>query len=173
MDTRSESVELKLVRDGFRNYLQIDQIEVREEQYETQMMLQNDLSYFLKLEIRGINQERKYCYCINSKQSLKRVLELKTIRYEELREILLGLLSALQQLKEYCIEVPRDISVTGFDNIMPTSTSYFLTTAKQDFIELGRVATQILLNAIETPSNTKTTTYIDCNIIVRKSVKII
>lgn len=82
-------------------------------------------------------------------------------------------IKVIQQLKEYGIEVPRDISVTGFDNIMPTSTSFFLTTAKQDFIELGRVATQILLNEIETPSNTKTTTYIDCNIIVRKSVKII
>ncbi|MBQ4521446.1 MAG: FHA domain-containing protein [Lachnospiraceae bacterium] len=97
-------MEFKLVRDGFRNYLQIENVEVQEEQYETQMMLQNDLSYFLKLEIRGINQDRKYCYCVNSKQSLKRVLDLKAIGYEELREILIGLLNALKQLKEYFLK---------------------------------------------------------------------
>ena len=100
-------MEVKLVRDGFRNYLLIEEIEVKEEQYETQMMLQNDLSYFLKLEIRGINQERKYCYCINSKQSLKRVLELKNIGFEELKTILMGLLSALKQLKEYFLKEDR------------------------------------------------------------------
>ena len=100
-------MEFKLVRDGFRNYLQIENVTVQEEQYETQMMLQNDLSYFLKLEIRGINQDRKYCYCVNSKQSLKRVLDLKAIGYGELKEILMGLLSALKQLKEYFLKEDR------------------------------------------------------------------
>lgn len=97
-------MEFKLVRDGFRNYIQVEDIDVREEQYETQMMLQNDLSYFLKLEIRGINQDRKYCYCINSKQSLRRILNLKAIEYEELKEIFFRLLNALKQLKEYFLK---------------------------------------------------------------------
>ena len=100
-------MEFKLVRDGFRNYLQVEDIEVQEEQYETQMLLQNDLSYFLKLEIQGINQDRKYCYCINSKQSLKRILDLKAIGYEELKEILIGLLNAFKQLKEFFLKEDR------------------------------------------------------------------
>ena len=100
----SERMEFKLIRDGFRNYLQIENMEVKEEQYETQMMLQNDLSGFLKLEIRGINQDKKYCYCVNSKQSLKRVLDLKVMDYEEIRDILTGLLDALKQIKEYFLK---------------------------------------------------------------------
>lgn len=97
-------MEFNLIRDGFRNYLQIENVEVREEQYETQMLLQNDLPYFLKLEIRGINQDRKYCYGINSKQSLRRILDFKVLGYEELKQILTGLLSALKQLKEYFLK---------------------------------------------------------------------
>lgn len=102
-------MEFKLIRDGFRNYLQVEGIEVKEEQYETQMLLKNDLSHFLKLEIRGINQNRSYCYCVNSKQSLRRVLDLKAMEYEELKDILMGILSALKQLKEYFLKEDRAI----------------------------------------------------------------
>jgi len=79
----------------------------------------------------------------------------------------------IQQLKKRGIEVPQDISVTGFDNVLPTSANFLLTTAKQNFIELGRVATQKLLNEIRSPNNVKTTTYINCDIILRNSVKIL
>ena len=79
VSTGGERMEFKLIRDGFKNYLQIENVEVKEEQYETQMVLQNNLPYFLKLEIRGINEDKKYCYQVNSKQSLRRILDLKTM----------------------------------------------------------------------------------------------
>ena len=61
VSTGGERMEFKLIRDGFKNYLQIENVEVKEEQYETQMVLQNNLPYFLKLEIRGINQVKGDC----------------------------------------------------------------------------------------------------------------
>lgn len=104
VSTGGERMEFKLIRDGFKNYLQIENVEVKEEQYETQMVLQNNLPYFLKLEIRGINEDKKYCYQVNSKQSLRRILDLKTMGYEELKEIITGLLEALKQVKEYFLK---------------------------------------------------------------------
>jgi DNA-binding LacI/PurR family transcriptional regulator len=59
-------------------------------------------------------------------------------------------LGLLRQLREAGRNVPRDLSVVGFDD-MPEA-AYFtppLTTIRQDFTELGRRCLQILLSRIE------------------------
>jgi len=59
-------------------------------------------------------------------------------------------LGLLRRLHEAGREVPRDISVVGFDDI--PEAAYFtpaLTTVRQDFSELGRRCLQILLQRIE------------------------
>jgi len=59
-------------------------------------------------------------------------------------------LGLLRRLHEAGREVPRDISVVGFDDI--PESAYFtppLTTVRQDFAELGRRCLQILLGRIE------------------------
>src|SRR5690606_14318994 len=59
-------------------------------------------------------------------------------------------LGLLRRLREAGREVPRDLSVVGFDDI--PEAAYFtpsLTTIRQDFAELGRRCLQILLRRIE------------------------
>lgn len=62
-------------------------------------------------------------------------------------QMALGLVRAFN---EAGIEVPRDVSVAGFDDI--PEAEYFwppLTTVHQDFIELGRRSIDLLINAID------------------------
>jgi DNA-binding LacI/PurR family transcriptional regulator len=59
-------------------------------------------------------------------------------------------LGLLRRLREAGREVPRDLSVVGFDDI--PESAYFappLTTVRQDFAELGRRCLRILLDRIE------------------------
>ena len=59
-------------------------------------------------------------------------------------------LGLLRQLREAGRNVPRDLSIVGFDDI--PEAAYFtppLTTIRQDFTELGRRCLQILLGRIE------------------------
>jgi DNA-binding LacI/PurR family transcriptional regulator len=59
-------------------------------------------------------------------------------------------LGLLRRLHEAGREVPRDISIVGFDDI--PEAAYFtpaLTTVRQDFSELGRRCLQVLLERIE------------------------
>lgn len=63
-------------------------------------------------------------------------------------------LGLLRRLHEAGREVPRDISLVGFDDI--PEAAYFtppLTTVRQDFTELGRRCLQILLGRIEGESS--------------------
>jgi DNA-binding LacI/PurR family transcriptional regulator len=59
-------------------------------------------------------------------------------------------LGLLRQMREAGRDVPRDLSVVGFDDI--PEAAYFtppLTTIRQDFTELGRRCLQVLLGRIE------------------------
>jgi DNA-binding LacI/PurR family transcriptional regulator len=65
-------------------------------------------------------------------------------------------LGLLRRLHEAGREVPRDLSVVGFDD-MPEA-AYFtppLTTIRQDFTELGRRCLNILIGRIEGEEVTK------------------
>ena len=53
----------------------------------------------------------------------------------------------LDQAKCRGIEVPRDLSVIGFDDV-PIAQSYGLTTIKQPIVERGQIAAQMLVDAI-------------------------
>jgi DNA-binding LacI/PurR family transcriptional regulator len=58
----------------------------------------------------------------------------------------------LRRFNEAGSEVPRDLSVVGFDDI--PEAAYFtppLTTVRQDFSELGRRCLRMLLEQIEGP----------------------
>jgi DNA-binding LacI/PurR family transcriptional regulator len=61
-------------------------------------------------------------------------------------QMALGLLHAF---RESGLDVPGDISVVGFDDI-PEARHYWpsLTTVRQDFVEIGRRAVEILLEEI-------------------------
>jgi DNA-binding LacI/PurR family transcriptional regulator len=79
-------------------------------------------------------------------------------------------LGVLRATHEAGREVPRDLSVVGFDDI--PEAAYFLpplTTVRQDFIEMGRRSLETLLRTIETGQRTGSASLVPPELIVRAS----
>ena len=58
-------------------------------------------------------------------------------------------ISAIRALQDFNLRVPQDVSVIGFDDIKAAAfTLPRLTTINQPLEEIGRIATQSLLNRI-------------------------
>lgn len=76
-------------------------------------------------------------------------------------------LGAMQALREYGLDVPKDISVTGFDDIPAAShTNPPLTTVNQPVETLGEAAANLLIDLIE-HKETKTRLTFETTIVVR------
>ncbi|WP_243074450.1 LacI family DNA-binding transcriptional regulator [Microbacterium sp. SS28] len=81
-------------------------------------------------------------------------------------QMALGLMHAIRDER---LDVPRDISIVGFDDI-PEAAHFWppLTTVRQDFIELGRRAVELLLGPLDDAGSVMTTT-ITPELVVRAS----
>lgn len=67
--------------------------------------------------------------------------------------------------------VPKDFSVTGFDNLsLSNNTFHSLTTVNQDFYRMGVYATQILLNKINKKETDIVCRLLSCDIVKRTSL---
>lgn len=79
-------------------------------------------------------------------------------------------LGAMKALHELGRDIPSDVSVVGFDD-MDESRAFWppLTTVRQNFREVGRVAMERLLSQIEDPDAAPQTTLIPTELIVRES----
>lgn len=79
-------------------------------------------------------------------------------------------IGAIRALQDFKLRVPEDISVIGFDNI---SASAFaqprLTTINQPLAEIGRIATQSLLNRIHQTALPEDEITVEPELIVRES----
>ena len=75
-------------------------------------------------------------------------------------------------LEEMNIKIPDQISVTGFDDIMPTTGEAILTTVHQPLFEKGRKATELLLAQInrEIDLGKKNDFFVESYIVERKSL---
>jgi DNA-binding LacI/PurR family transcriptional regulator len=79
-------------------------------------------------------------------------------------------LGLLRHLHEIGREVPRDISIVGFDDI--PEAAYFtppLTTVRQDFSELGRRCLHLLLGQIESGTRSWSRVVVEAELVLRKS----
>lgn len=79
-------------------------------------------------------------------------------------------LGAMKALHELGRDIPSDVSVVGFDD-MDESRAFWppLTTVRQNFREVGRVAMERLLSQIGNPDAASRTTLIPTELIVRES----
>ena len=77
---------------------------------------------------------------------------------------------ALDAIKNGGLRVPEDISVIGFDDVpMAANLSPKLTTVRQPIEEVGKIATQMLLNIINNPELEREHIVLPTKLIIRES----
>jgi hypothetical protein len=72
--------------------------------FRTKMLLENNIPGLLPVRYRNINGQMKYCYEINSLQSLERLYNKKEMDYNELGQILAGCVKVFRGLEEYLLD---------------------------------------------------------------------
>jgi DNA-binding LacI/PurR family transcriptional regulator len=83
-------------------------------------------------------------------------------------EMAVGAIQAIHRLSS--LEVPRDISIVGFDDIIwGTATHPRLTTVRVDKNLIGRLSIERVLSALENSSHAITSTVIDTQLLQRES----
>jgi len=79
-------------------------------------------------------------------------------------------MGAMRALQDFNLRIPADVSVIGFDNIKASAyTLPRLTTISQPLEEIGRVATQTLLNRIHGTVDTREDITVEPELVVRES----
>jgi DNA-binding LacI/PurR family transcriptional regulator len=79
-------------------------------------------------------------------------------------------IGAIRALKDFNLRVPEDVSVIGFDDIKAAAfTSPRLTTINQPLEEIGRIATQSLLNRIHNTAPPRDEITVEPELVVRES----
>ena len=79
----------------------------------------------------------------------------------------LGVLRAAHELGR---DVPGDLSVVGFDNVMEAASFWPpLTTIRQDFTAVGRATVALLMATIDAPSRPTESVIVPTELVVRKS----
>ncbi len=79
-------------------------------------------------------------------------------------------IGAIRALKDFDLHVPEDVSVIGFDDIKAAAyTSPRLTTINQPLEEIGRIATQSLLNRIHNTVPPRDEIKVEPELVVRES----
>jgi LacI family transcriptional regulator len=77
-------------------------------------------------------------------------------------------LGALRALREAGLDVPGDIEVVGFDDVV--SSAYVgLTTLRQPMAEMGRMATEKLLRRLDAPGAKPSHTVFAPELVVRET----
>lgn len=77
---------------------------------------------------------------------------------------------AMDAARNHGLSIPHDVSILGFDDI-PQSASVrpALTTVRQPLAEMGRIATRMLLDYIETPQQPRERIFLDTELVIRDS----
>jgi LacI family transcriptional regulator len=79
-------------------------------------------------------------------------------------------IGAIRALQDLSLSVPRDVSVIGFDDIKGAAFAMpRLTTIRQPLAEIGRIATQSLLNRIHGTATPRDEIVVEPKLIVRES----
>jgi DNA-binding LacI/PurR family transcriptional regulator len=79
-------------------------------------------------------------------------------------------MGAIRALRDFNLSIPGDVSVIGFDNIKAAAyTLPRLTTISQPLAEIGRIATQTLLNRLHGTTYTKDDITVEPELVVRES----
>lgn len=104
------------------------------------------------------------------KSSASRLLDAKRRPTAILAANDLAALGVLEAVRERGLRVPEDISVAGFDDLLPaTESSAELTTVRQPVAEIGRRGAEILMKAIDGGKLPKGHVDVPVSLVVRSS----
>lgn len=82
----------------------------------------------------------------------------------------LAAFGVIDAVRERGLEIPRDISIVGFDDIPQASLTYpKLTTVRQPLTQIGRLAVRLLLEKIEDPEKETRRVTLSTELIIRDS----
>jgi LacI family transcriptional regulator len=80
-----------------------------------------------------------------------------------------GAINAVRQAK---LEIPKDVSIIGFDDIPQASNSYpKLTTVRQPLEEMGKLAVRLLLERIKEPRTKAKQVTLETHLVIRNSCR--
>lgn len=81
-------------------------------------------------------------------------------------------IGALRAAHTLGLRVPQDLAIAGFDNIpIAAYQTPPLTTVEQPIVDQGRIAADLLLKRIESPTRRRHTVQLPCKLIIRESTK--
>ncbi|MBO8161686.1 MAG: LacI family DNA-binding transcriptional regulator [Thermosipho sp. (in: Bacteria)] len=81
-------------------------------------------------------------------------------------------IGAISAIKEFGLNVPQDISIVGFDNILlSTYITPKLTTIKRPVYDLGKFAAYQLLNMLDGKSSEEVSIELDVELVIRESTE--
>ncbi len=79
-------------------------------------------------------------------------------------------LGAIRAIREAGLQVPQDIALVGFDDLLPTgATQTRLTTIRQPVVQIGRVAVNVLIDVIKNGPVPPNRIILDTQLVIRDS----
>lgn len=100
--------EIQYVREMNRNYLVLhgeeNQVEI---DYQTRMVLENNISVFADMQVRQIDCHLEYYYEISGKITLEQWMQKQLIGRQELQALFIALCRAVQAVNEYLLDADR------------------------------------------------------------------
>jgi LacI family transcriptional regulator len=105
-------------------------------------------------------------------EQTKRLLSLDNVPTAILAANDIMALGTMDAIREYGFDIPKDISVVGFDDIPQASTTHpKLTTVRQPLEEMGRVGAKLLLEQLENPESPPRRVTLATELIIRNSCR--
>lgn len=107
-------------REMKHNYLIIEQ-EHPEHSYEAKMLVNNVIEGLLKFRIKKVDERCYFCYEITSKQPLSRLLENRSMKLEELQQMVFAMAQMLTHMEEYLLKEGQILLEPEFIYVEPDS----------------------------------------------------
>ena len=120
MEAGGRKVEVRYRREMNHNYMIID-APVQEPGYECRMLAGNHIEGLLKFRVRYGEEKREFYYEITSRQPLLRGLEKRKVTGEEIRRILLAVVTVMRRIEEYLLPAEQLLLAPEFLYVEPDS----------------------------------------------------
>lgn len=137
-----------------------------------------EIGYYRMMKARGLTVHPEFIATVGTKldtaydgmkEYLARAAELPTAFFADNDTIAIG---AMQALKEYGYEIPRDVSIIGFDNVpFGAMANPPLTTVNVYKQEMGEMAVRELIFAAENKNKVRTKIQVCTDFVERASVR--